>query len=76
MTEHTSSRAVASLVCGILAWTSCPVLGAILAIVLGAGERSGVARAGVILGWIHLALVAISVLVVLALLVTAVAIDH
>ena len=53
MTEATSTSAVLSLVFGILGITgACPCIGSILAIVLGAGDRSGVARAGVILGWI------------------------
>ncbi len=73
MTEQTSSRAVMALICGILAWTGCPVVGGILAVVLGAGEKSGIGRAGAILGWIHLALVGISLLVALVLIVVALA---
>jgi len=51
--EVTSTRAVLSLVFGVLGITgTCPCIGSILAVVLGAGDRSGVARAGVILGWV------------------------
>ena len=55
MTETTSTRAVLSLVFGILAITgTCPCVGSILAVLCGAGDRSGIARAGVILGWISI----------------------
>lgn len=47
--------AVASLVCGILSWFLCPVVLAIVAIMLGSGNPSGLARAGVILGWLNIA---------------------
>ena len=48
------SRAVASLVCGILSWFTCPLVLAIVAIVLGSGSSSGFAKAGVILGWLNI----------------------
>ena len=47
-------RAVASLVCGILSWITCPIFLAIVAIALGTGSRNGLARAGVILGWLNI----------------------
>jgi cytochrome c biogenesis protein CcdA len=65
MKEEVSGKAIASLVFGILAVTGvCPCIGSIVAIALGVGETSGVARAGVILGWIHLAMIAISLIIV------------
>jgi hypothetical protein len=62
---RTNSLAVASLVAGILAWVICPVIGAILAIVFGFMARNqikatgeaggGMAMAGIILGFAHIA---------------------
>jgi cytochrome c biogenesis protein CcdA len=58
--NETTTRAVLSLVFGVLAMSGgCPCIGGILAIVFGMGEKSGVGRAGLILGWIHLALIAL-----------------
>jgi hypothetical protein len=66
---RTSGTAVASLVFGILSWCLLPFIGAILAVILGHSARSeirraspgtvegdGMALAGLILGWAHLAL--------------------
>lgn len=63
---RTSVTAVASLVFGVLSWFPLPVIGAILAIVLGHVARGeirrappgtlegdGMALAGLILGWAH-----------------------
>lgn len=63
---RTSGTAVASLVFGVLSWCALPVIGAILAIVLGHVARGeirrappgtvdgdGFAIAGLILGWAH-----------------------
>jgi len=69
MTEEASPRAVASLVLGILSYLACPLVFGIAAIVLGSGERSGIARAGVILGWIN---VALSILILLLVVIVAV----
>jgi uncharacterized protein DUF4190 len=69
---RTNSLAVASLVAGILAWVVCPFIGAILAIVFGHMARSqikrtgeaggGMAMAGLILGYVH---IGVAVLVVI-----------
>ena len=48
------STAVTCLICGILSWMFCPVVLAIVAIVLGSGHPSGLAKAGVILGWLNI----------------------
>ena len=48
------STAVICLTCGILSWMFCPVVLAIVAIVLGSGHPSGLAKAGVILGWLNI----------------------
>jgi hypothetical protein len=66
---RTSGTAVASLVFGILSWIALPFVGALLAVVLGHSARSeirrappgtidgdGMALAGLILGWVHLAI--------------------
>ena len=56
---ETNGKAIASLVFGILGITQfLPCVGPIVAIVLGAGEKDGVGRAGLILGWITLAIYA------------------
>ena len=58
MEERVSTKAVFSLVFGILAFNGCPCLGSLLAILLGSGERSSVGRAGFYLGWISMAIYA------------------
>ena len=63
-----SGKAIASLVCGVLGLTVMPCVGPIAAIVLGAGEKDGPGRAGVILGWIALVLYAVTALVAIAFL--------
>jgi hypothetical protein len=67
----TSTLAIISLVTGILSYVGLPVLGAIAALITGYLARSetraipprasgdGLATAGIILGWIHVALVVI-----------------
>lgn len=72
MKEEVSGKAIASLIIGILSVTGmgCCV-GGVLAIALGSGETSGVARAGVILGWIHIATLAILLIIGALLLVFA-----
>ncbi len=70
--DETSARAVLCFVFGILAITgTCTCVGAPIAIFLGMGETSGLARAGVILAWIHLAICAVIIFVVLLLLLAA-----
>jgi cytochrome c biogenesis protein CcdA len=67
--KETSGKAVASLVFGILGITQfLPCVGPIVAIVLGAGETDGVGRAGLILGWITLAIYAAVALLALVFL--------
>jgi cytochrome c biogenesis protein CcdA len=70
--EPASGRAVAALVFGVLGLTVAPCVGPILAIVLGSGEPSGIAKAGVILGWIALALYAMFAFLVLLLILLGV----
>jgi hypothetical protein len=68
-TPRTSGTAVASLVFGILSWVLLPFVGAIVAVIPGHSARAeirrappgtiegdGLAIAGLILGWAHLAL--------------------
>jgi len=71
MTEEASPRAVASLVLGILSYVACPLVFGIAAVVFGSGERHGIARAGVILGWINIALSVLSLLIFLMLFLFA-----
>jgi hypothetical protein len=62
---RTNSYAVASLVFGIISWILCPCLGGLFAVFLGHVARSqirqtgegggGLATAGLVLGYIHLA---------------------
>ncbi len=76
MTETTSTRAALSLVFGILAITGvCPCIGSFAAILLGAGERHGTARAGVILGWVSLALMLATAVFAALLLMLSLGID-
>ena len=75
----TSGTATASLVCGILSWTVLPVIGAIMAVVLGHMARNeirassgalggdGMATAGLVLGYAGIGLAALGVIVTIAL---------
>jgi len=78
---RTSGTAIASLVFGVLSWFALPFIGAILAIVLGHSARGeirrappgtidgdGMAVAGLILGWAHLAIIAALMFFVFAFL--------
>jgi len=81
----TSGMAVASLVFGIATWTTCPILGAGIAVVLGhlgrddirrSGQSGwGMATAGLILGYAQLALAA-PVGLVLAIAFIGAALHH
>jgi Domain of unknown function (DUF4190) len=76
----TSTSAVVSLVFGLLAWIMLPVIAAIVAVVAGHMARSeirrsegevqgdGMALAGLILGYINLALGALVILLIAVLL--------
>ncbi len=85
---RTSSLAVVSLIFGILAYVFLPGVGALVAVVCGHSARSeihrappgsiegdGLALAGLILGWIQLALVLIGIAIMVMVLVGAVAIS-
>lgn len=75
----TSPLAIASLVSGILGWTLLPLLGSIVAVVTGhmaraeirrAGGRlsgDGLAIAGLVLGWLALAMAVVGVAMLLVL---------
>jgi cytochrome c biogenesis protein CcdA len=70
--EPASGKAIAALVLGILGITFIlPCIGPILAVVLGWGEKGGVGRAGLILGWITLAMYALIAGLVLLLILVA-----
>lgn len=74
----TSGTATASLVCGILGWSVLPVIGAIMAVILGHVARNeirasrgslggdGMATAGLILGYAGIGLAALGVIVTIA----------
>ncbi len=69
-TPQPSGKAIAALVLGILGLLQlAPCIGPIGAIVFGWGERSGIGRAGLILGWIALALYAVVGFVALLLVI-------
>jgi hypothetical protein len=79
MSEQTDTKAILSLVFGILSFVACPCIGSVLAIVLGWNEKTGVGRAGFILGWISAALSVLGILfyVVFILILGGVAaLDH
>ena len=74
---RTSTAAILSLVFGILCWFALPLVGAIVAVICGHSARSdirrsppgtvegdGLAMAGLVLGWIHIALWVIGIAVV------------
>ena len=75
----TSGSAITSLVFGILTWTFLPFIGAIVAVVTGNNAKkeiknsngsitgSGMATAGLILGWVHLGLTILAVVIIVIL---------
>jgi hypothetical protein len=78
---RSSGTAVASLVFGILSWIMLPFVGALVAVVLGHSARAeirrappgtiegdGMAVAGLILGWVHLALFILAIMLVFLVL--------
>ena len=78
---RTSNTAIASLIFGVLSWIVLPFIGAILAVVLGHSARKeinrappgtiegdGMAIAGLILGWAHLALFLVVILFIFVFL--------
>jgi hypothetical protein len=83
---QTSSLAIVSLVSGIACWLVLPVLGAIISVITGhmakkeirdsAGHLSGVemANAGLLLGYIHLALSVMAICLVVLVFATLFAI--
>ena len=68
MQDEASGKSVAALVFGILSWFMCPCAFGVVAIVLGAGERSGIGRAGFWLGVANVVLMTIGGFVYLFLL--------
>jgi hypothetical protein len=72
----TSTAAILSLVFGILAWVGLPLLGSVIAVISGYMARTeirnsggtiqgdGLAVAGLILGWVQLALILLVLLLV------------
>jgi len=73
--RQTSTMAVVSLVFGVLSWCLLPFIGAVIAVICGHSARAeirrapqgaiegdGMAVAGLILGWAHLALVVLGIL--------------
>jgi hypothetical protein len=78
--RQTSSLAVTSLVSGILGWTLLPFIGTVVAIITGHMARAeirrsngqldgdGLAVAGLVLGWVAVALLLVGLVVVFAFL--------
>jgi hypothetical protein len=80
--QRTSGYAIASLILGIAGFFVFPIVPSILAVVFGQKAREelrrdttlggeGLATAGIVLGWVGIALVAIVLLFVLLLVVLA-----
>jgi hypothetical protein len=86
--QQSSGNATAALVLGICGLTVCPILCSILAIVFGgiakreidaSGGRLGgrdAAKAGLILGWVSLALWGLGILAYVAFIVLAIALTE
>jgi len=83
MNAPTNPLAVVSLVFGILTWCLLPFVGALVAVVCGHLARSeirrsppqagyGMALAGLVLGYVHLAVCVLAVLVLLGALLVGV----
>jgi len=85
-TIHTSETAIASLICALLGWSVLPVLGAVLAVILGHAAQSdirdsdgtvggdGLAALGLALGYANLGLAALAIIVVTVLALLGIAI--
>jgi Domain of unknown function (DUF4190) len=79
-TTQTSNLAIVSLVMGVACWMVLPVIGSIIAIVcghmaraeirrsLGTIEGDGMALAGLILGYIHIAFVLLVIAIVVVMI--------
>jgi hypothetical protein len=82
----TNGMAIASLVCGVLGWVMFPVVAPILAVIFGhiargqirqTGEGGGgMALAGLLLGYINLALCLLALLVGIVVILIALAATH
>lgn len=76
-----SALAIVSLVCGLVAWTFIPIVGAIAAVITGhlakkeirdsgdALSGNGMALAGLILGYVQLGLVLLSIILVTVMII-------
>jgi hypothetical protein len=75
---RTSTMAVLSLVFGIVCWVALPFIGALAAVICGHAARGeirraapgtiegdGLAIAGLVLGWVHLALFVLALMAVM-----------
>jgi hypothetical protein len=81
--EQPSGMAVASLVCGILGFVFCPLIGSILALIFGYIARSeidksggrignrGLAIAGIVLGWVGLVIIGLFILLLVILAISS-----
>lgn len=78
---RTSTMAIISLVFGIVCWAALPFIGALVAVICGHAARGeirrappgtiegdGMALAGLILGWVHLVLCVLAVMLVMLFL--------
>ncbi|MBX6313820.1 MAG: DUF4190 domain-containing protein [Isosphaeraceae bacterium] len=77
----TSNLAIASLVCGIVAWVAFPVLGAIAAVITGHMARKEIREShfaiqgdwmailGLVLGYLQIGLIVLVLLVILAIVI-------
>ena len=83
MVPRTNNLAIVSLIFGIVAWVLCPIVGAIVAVITGHRARGeirvsgeggdGLALAGLILGYLNLALVGVSIVVIASIVAVSVA---
>ncbi len=85
-TTHTSETAIASLICALLGWSVLPVLGAILAVILGHTAQNeirdsggtiggnGLSALGLALGYTNLGVAALAIIVVTVLTLLGIAI--
>jgi hypothetical protein len=82
VSEGTSGNAIASLVLGIAGLVLFPLVPSILAIVLGRSAKrdirqrpglggEGLATAGIVLGWVGVALIALAIVLFVMLVTTA-----
>lgn len=86
--QQTDGLAIASLILSVFSFIGCPLFAAILGVIFGYMSLSKIeesrgalggeelARAGVIIGWVHIGLVVLAAIIILVLVITGVIVSN